>query len=210
MGDGKAESERRILDVSPHGERYFERRHRMNPKAFLIPLLLPLLNAGALEFSKPEWNNPSKPGSSIWLKNGKNKPVRIESAYMKTDGFLTGDEVALKLGRGTYFFKAEKGKPGQWARLKPTKGERKIRIRGGDSLFAAGFEYGNRLKAKKPKKVVKEEYVLDLKLVDDTGDSAVVKVSEAPTRYIIEGAPNGTSRGAGRMDWSRQARIEEE
>jgi hypothetical protein len=182
----------------------------MNPKALLIPILVPLLNASALEFSRPEWNNPSKPGSSIWLKNGKGKPVRIESAYMKTDGFLTGDEVALKLGQGTYVFKAEKGKAGRWTRLKPVKGEKKIRIRGGDSLFAAGFEYGNRLKAKKPKKVVKEEYVLDLKLVDDTGDSAVVKVSEAPTRYIIEGAPDGASRGSGRMDGARHARIEEE
>ncbi|HKP96977.1 MAG TPA: hypothetical protein VJ385_14600 [Fibrobacteria bacterium] len=182
----------------------------MNLKLLLIPLFLLLRNSGSIEFSKSEWTNPSRPGSSVWLKNGKKKAVRIESVYVKNDGFRTGDEVALKLGRGTFFFTAGKGKAGQWTRLRPRKGEKKIRIRARDSLFAAGFEYGNRLKAKKAGKVLEEDYVLDLMLVDDTGDSAIVKISESAPKYIIEGALDGAALGGGREEWSLRAGLSEE
>ena len=163
----------------------------MNLKALLIPILFLLRESGSIDFSKTEWSNPSRPGSSVWLRNGKKTPMRIDAAYVRTDGFRTGDEVALKLGRGRFFYTAEKGSAGQWTRLKPVKGSKKIRVRAGDSLFATGFEYGTRLRAKKPDKVLEEEYVLDLKLVDDTGDSAIVTISESAPKYIIEGAPDG-------------------
>jgi hypothetical protein len=165
----------------------------MNSKLFWIPLLILLRNSESLGVSSAEWNNPSQPGSSLWLKNGKKTAIRIESLFIRNDGFRSGDEVALKFGGGTFFYTAQKGKAGQWSRLVPFKGARKIRIRAEDSLMATGFEYGNRLKAKRPRKVLEEEYVLDLKLVDNTGDSSIVKVSESSTKYYI----NGTADGGG-------------
>ncbi|MDQ3000220.1 MAG: hypothetical protein M3Y08_02990 [Fibrobacterota bacterium] len=159
----------------------------------LISVLIPIGQSESLEFSRPEWTDPGQPGSSVWLKNETSNPIRIESLFLRNDGFQTSDEVALSLGRKKYFFAAEKGKAGKWTRLIPRKGDRKIRLRANDSLLVAGFEYGNRLKAKRPRKILAEEYVLDLKWIDNAGDSAVVKVSQSAPAYIIKEAPDGST-----------------
>ncbi len=158
----------------------------MNLKLFLIPMLLLLESSQSIEFSQAEWNNPSQAGSSLWLNNRKRKPVTIEAFYVRNKGFQISDEMALTIGPRKYFFVAEKVKRGQWTRLRP-KDKRKIRIKAKDSLMVNGFEYGSRLKAKKASKLLSEEYVLDLKLVDNTGDSSIVKVSESTTKYYING-----------------------
>lgn len=177
----------------------------MNLKLLLIPLLLLLRNSESIGFTNAEWNNPSHPGGSVWLKNEKNKPIVIASVFVKNDGFHIGNEIALKLGKRTFFFRAAKGSAGHWTRLIPQKGGKKIFLRAKDSLFASGFEYGNGLQAKKPKRKVAEEYVLDLKLVDAAGDSATVKISESSPKYIIKEAPNGADLGPGPEEWSPRA-----
>lgn len=181
----------------------------MNLKSLSLPLL-PLIfillgQSAAVEFSKPEWTHPARTGSSIWLRNDGSKSVRIDSLFVRNDGIHTGKEVALKLGRRTYRYKAARGMAGQWARLTPVKGTRRIGIRAGDSLMVTHFEYGNHLRSKKPKKTLTEDYVLDLKLVDNGGDSAIVKISESAPRYIIHGAPDGAGIGSGMDEWSRRA-----
>lgn len=168
-------------------------KRAVNPKMLLISVLILLRPSESLEFSKPEWTDPGQPGSSVWLKNGKPRSVRIESVFLRNDGFQTSDEVALSLGGKKYFFEAEKGKAGTWTRLIPAKGDRKIRLRANDSLLVTGFEYGTRLKAKKPIKALDEEYVLDLKWIDNGRDSAIVKISQSAPTYIIQGAPEAST-----------------
>lgn len=158
----------------------------MNLKSLLLPLLLTLSNSEALEFSQPEWNNPSQGGDSVRLSNKKSKPVTVEAVYMRDKGFKISNEVALTVGSTRYYFTAEKAKRGEWMRLK-TKEKRKIRLKAKESLMVRGLEYGSRLKAKPSAKVVSDEYVLDLKLVDNGGDSSIVKVSESSTKYYING-----------------------
>jgi hypothetical protein len=166
----------------------------MNLKSLLIPVFVFLHDSESVEFSRAEWTNPSQPGSSLWLKNRKPRPVIVESIFVRNIGFQTSDEIALSVGRVRFFFKAGKGGQGQWIRLNP-KGKKKIRLRARDSLMVHGFEYGSRLKAKKQAKVLSEEYVLDLKLVDDSGDSSIVKVSESAPKYYINGSPGGNDSG---------------
>ena len=184
-------------------------KNTMNLKLLLISVLFLTRYSQSLEFSKPEWIDPGQPGSSVWLKNGTTRPIRIESLFLRNDGFQASDEVALNLGRKKYFFAAEKGKAGQWARLVPKKGDGKIRLRAKDSLLVTGFEYGKRLKAKRSRKILAEEYVLDLKWIDNTGDSAVLKVSQSAPAYIIKGAPDGSQLGTG-TDWSPRVGVSED
>jgi hypothetical protein len=153
----------------------------------LVPLLVCAHEARSLEFSKEEWDNPGQAGSSIWLRNEKAAPIRIESLFIRDNGIRKFDEVAMEMGTAKLSFAVEKGRHGHWARLVPSgKKPFKIRIGARDSLFVRGFQYGNRLKAKN-RKILAEEYVLDLKLVDNTGDSSVVKVSESASHYYIGG-----------------------
>jgi hypothetical protein len=166
----------------------------MNLKLLLIPIFVFLHDSESVEFSQAEWINPSQPGSSLWLKNRKPRPVIVESAFVRNIGFQTSDEIALSVGPSRFFFKAGQGGQGQWIRLNP-KGKKKIRLRARDSLMVHGFEYGSRLNAKKQSKVLSEEYVLDLKLVDNAGDSSVVKISESAPKYYINGVPDGADPG---------------
>jgi hypothetical protein len=165
----------------------------MNLKLLLISVLILSRPSESLEFSKSEWTDPGQPGSSVWIKNEKPRSVRIESLFLRNDGFQTSEEVALSLGGKKYFFEAEKGKAGAWTRLIPAKGDRKIHLRANDSLLVTGFEYGTRLQAKKPRKALDEEYVLDLKWIDNGRDSAIVKVSQSAPTYIIQGAPEAST-----------------
>ncbi|MDB5107012.1 MAG: hypothetical protein JWP91_4701 [Fibrobacteres bacterium] len=153
-----------------------------------IPMFLLLfLLSESLEFSKTEWDNPGQAGSSVWIRNDKAAPVRVEALFVRDNGIRKYDEVALRVGPAKYVYKVEKAGHGKWARLRPIGGG-KIRIRARDSLFVRGFEYGSRLQGKKAHKVLTQEYVLDLKLIDNTGDSCLVKVSESSSKYYIEGA----------------------
>jgi hypothetical protein len=160
-------------------------------KLLLIPIVVLLHKSESVEFSQGEWTNPSQPGSSLWLKNGKPRPVVVDSLFVRNIGFQTSDEIALSAGKTRYFFKAGKGKQGQWIPLTSKGKMKKIRLRARDSLMVHGFEYGSRLRAKKQLKVLSEEYVLDLKLVDNAGDSSIVKVSESAPKYYIDGNPGG-------------------
>ncbi|MEO7427705.1 MAG: hypothetical protein ABI036_21155 [Fibrobacteria bacterium] len=164
----------------------------MNLKSLLPLILLTLGNSEALEFSQPEWNNPSQGGDSVRLSNKKSKPVTIEAIYVRDKGFKISDEVALTVGSTRYYFMAEKTKRAEWMRLK-TKDKRKIRLKAKESLAVRGFEYGSKLKAKPPAKMLSDEYVLDLKLVEKGGDSSIVKVSESSTKYYINGTADGGS-----------------
>jgi hypothetical protein len=187
---------KRPIAASQGGDGSFlERKSAMNLKLLLIPVFILLRSSESIEFSQTDWTNPSQPGSSLWLKNGRAKPVIVESVFVRNIGFQTSDEIALSAGKTRYFFKAGKAKQGQWIRLDPKGKMKKIRLRARDSLMVHGFEYGSRLKAKKQSKVLSEEYVLDLKLVDNTGDSSIVKVSESAPKYYIHGNPDGTDSG---------------
>lgn len=163
------------------------------------PVLVCMLEAQSLEFSKTEWDNPGRAGSSVWLKNDKANPVRIEALLVRDNGIRKYGEIAMKAGAAKRYFKVTKPVHGRWARLTPVDGKAvRLRIRAKDSLLIQDFEYGNRLRAKRNKKVLADQYVLDLKVVDNSGDSSVVKISQAADSYHIgvngswaESAPDG-------------------
>lgn len=146
-------------------------------------MLVQLVAAENLEFSKPEWTDPKRTGSTVWLKNSKPRAVYIKSLFLRNDGIRTGDELAMNLGRLKYYFKVEAGGPGEWRKLLPNGGKA-IRMRARDSLLLHGFEYGSGLKAKK-KRSLAETFVLDLKMIDYKGDSCVVRVIETEPNYFI-------------------------
>ena len=93
----------------------------------LLPTVVCLFKlAESLEFSQSEWLNPSRPGSSIYIRNDRAKPVRIISVYIRNDGFQNSGEVALNINGGKYFFTAKSSKVGEWSRLIPEKGAKKF------------------------------------------------------------------------------------
>lgn len=161
----------------------------------LAPVLVCMLDAQSLEFSKTEWDNPGAAGSAVWLKNDGTRPVRIEALYVRDNGIRKYNEVALKAGTMKRYFKVTNPAHGQWARLTPVDGRAvRLRIRPKDSLLIQDFEYGNKLRAKRSKKVLAEQYVLGLKAVDNTGDSSVVKISQTADSYYI--GVNGSWTGS--------------
>ena len=161
----------------------------------LAPVLLCALESRSLEFSRTEWDNPGLAGSAVWLKNGDTRPVRIEALFVRDNGIRKYDEIAMKAGAEKRYFKVTNPAHGQWARLTPVDGKAvRLRIRPKDSLLVHDFEYGNKLRAKKGKKVLAEQYVLDLKVVGKTGDSSVVKISQAADSYYI--GANGSWAGS--------------
>lgn len=163
----------------------------MHFKSLLFsPFLLFLSEARALEFSKPEWDNPGRSGSSLWLRNEAKRPVRIASAFVRHDGFQAGDEIALNIARRLRIYAVEPGPPGHWRRLIP-RDRKEIWMKARDSLLLHGFRYGSDLKSGK-KAVQAKEYVLDFKLVDHRGDSCLVKISETTPDYGIP-VPLGTA-----------------
>lgn len=154
----------------------------MNFKSLLLSsLFLFLPDASALEFSKTEWDNPGRSGSTVWLRNEASKPIRIASAFVRHDGFQAGDEISLSFARRKRVYGVEQGPPGHWRRLIPRE-RQAIWLKARDSLLVHGFQYGSHLKSKK-KAVPAKEFVLDLKLVDHRGDSSIVKISETIPNY---------------------------
>ncbi|MEO6094645.1 MAG: hypothetical protein ABIW76_02850 [Fibrobacteria bacterium] len=152
--------------------------------------LLCVQGSRAAEFSKAEWDNPAQSGSSIWIRNGKAAPVRIKRLYVRDNGIHRYGEIGIKAGKKKLFFKVDSAKQGKWVKLK-TQAPVVIRIRAKDSVLISGFQYGNRLRPrKKQAKHVAEQYVLDLKAIDDAGDSSVVKISQTGENYYI-GASGG-------------------
>jgi hypothetical protein len=145
-----------------------------------------MLDAQSLEFSRTEWDNPGLAGSAVWLKNDEAKPVRIEAFFVRDNGIRKYSEIALKAGTVKRYFKVTNPAHGQWGRLTPVDGKAvRLRIRPKDSLLIQDFEYGSKLRTKKNKKVLADQYVLDLKVVDNTGDSSVVKISQVADSYYI-------------------------
>jgi hypothetical protein len=156
--------------------------------------LLCVQGPGAAEFSRTEWDNPAQAGSSVWIRNGKAKPVRIERLYVRDNGIQRYGEIGLEAGKKKLFLKVDDAKQGQWARLRP-EAPAAIRIRAKDSVLISGFQYGNRLRPKKKQaKHLADQYVLELKIVDNAGDSSVVKISQTGESYYIGAASgwNGT------------------
>ena len=145
-----------------------------------------MFDARSLEFSRTEWDNPGLAGSAVWLKNDGTKAVRIQALFVRDNGIRKYNEIAMKAGTVKRYFKVTNPAHSQWGRLTPVDGKAVwLRIRPKDSLLIQDFEYGNRLRTKKNKKVLADQYVLDLKVVDNTGDSSVVKISQAAESYYI-------------------------
>lgn len=166
-------------------------------------VLLGVQGPRAAEFSKTEWDNPAQAGSSLWIKNGKAKPARLKLFYVRDNGIHRYGEIALEAGKKKLFFKVEDAKQGQWARLAP-EAPAVIRIRARDSLLISGFQYGNRLRPKKKQaKQLAEQYVLELKVIDNAGDSSVVKISQTGESYYI-----GASGWAGSDPDGDQGRLD--
>jgi hypothetical protein len=156
-------------------------------------LLLCVQGLGAAEFSRSEWDNPAQAGSSIWIRNDKAKPVRIERLFLRENGIHRYVEIGMEAGGKKLFFKADGAKQGQWFKLE-SEAPAVIRIRAKDSVLISGFRYGNRLRPKKKQaKHLADQYVLELKIIDNAGDSSVVKISQTGESYYI-GAASGWDR----------------
>jgi len=150
-----------------------------------VGILIGVQGLQAAGFSKAEWDNPGKAGSSVWLKNGKPTAVRIDFLYVRDNGIHRYGEISMEAGRKKFFFTVGQAKHNEWSRLIPAA-PGKIRIRARDSVLVSGFQYGNHLRAKKkPAKILADQYVLELKAVDNTGDSSVVKISQMADSYYI-------------------------
>lgn len=161
------------------------------------PVLVCMLEAQSLEFSRTEWDNPGLAGSALWLKNGDAEPVRIEALFVRDNGIRKYGEIAMKAGSAKRYFKVTNPAHGRWARLTPVDGKAvRLRIRPKDSLLIQDFEYGNKLRAKQGKKDLAEQYVLDLKVVVHGGDSSIVKISQTADNYYI-GANGSWTEPAG-------------
>jgi hypothetical protein len=163
-------------------------------KALAAALCLCLLPAYPAEFSRPEWTNPGQAGSALWIKNDRPKAVALDTLYVRNLGFESYGEVALNAGRKRIYYSIAQDARGRWARL-IQKGGRRVWVRARDSLMLSGFECGARLKPGKGARRAAEEFVLDLKVVDNWGDSARVKVVQSAPRYYIEDNPGMADSG---------------
>jgi hypothetical protein len=177
----------------------FRKSRAMHPNpsaagALAAALCLCLLPAYPAGFSRPEWNNPGQAGSVIWIRNERAQAVTLDSLYVRNLGFEKYGEAALNAGRKRLYYSIARDARGRWARL-IRKGGSRIRIRGRDSLMLSGFECGARLKPGKGPKQAAEEFVLDLKVVDNLGDTASVKVTQSVPRYYIEDNPGVADSG---------------
>jgi hypothetical protein len=161
-----------------------------------IGLLIGAPGPQAAGFTKAEWDNPGKAGGSLWLKNETAAAVRIDSLFVRDNGIHRYGEIAFKAGPAKMVFRVPKAGHGQWARLIPSGPGGKMRIRARDSLLIQDFEYGNRL-AKRKGKVLADQYVLDLKAVDNTGDSSIVKISQTVDSYYIGANASWTESAPG-------------
>jgi hypothetical protein len=162
-----------------------------HPSFAAVPVLASLIAIGPafpVEFSQRDWSNPSQAGSAVWIKNPGNKAVRLDSLYVRTLGFQSFREAAFNAGPRRVWFTVAGDPRGHWVRLVP-RNVRRLRVRARDSLMITGFECGAGLRAGRGARKPAEEFVLDLKLVDDRGGRAQVKISQMTKTYSIGTPP---------------------
>ena len=150
--------------------------------------------ASAGGFSRAEWINAGRTGSSVWIKNGGNRAVTLDALFVRTLGFQGFREVAFNAGPRRFRFNVKGDVRGHWARLAPVEGGR-IRVRARDSLMLSGFECGARLRAGPEAKRAAEEFVLDLKVADSQGDTSQLKVVQMAPEYRIPDLPGMADSG---------------
>lgn len=167
----------------------------MNSKVLFISIALSTCLPNALEVSQPEWTNPSRTGSAIWLINRTKWPMSVDSLWVRNIGFQSWREAELKAGAQVRTYAAAPAK-GTWILLKP-RDKRKIRVRAKDSLMVSGFGIGDKLRAGRAARAAEEEFSLELRIVDDAGKVCSVKVSETKPTYIIETSPDVADSGPG-------------
>ena len=165
----------------------------MNSKVLFISIALSTCLPNALEVSQPEWTNPSRTGSAIWLINRTKWPMTVDSLWVRNIGFQSWREAELKAGIQVHTYSAARAK-GQWIPLKP-RDKHKIRVRAKDSLMVSGFAIGDKLRAARAARTAEEEFSLELRIVDNAGKACSVKVSEAKPAYIIETSPDVADSG---------------
>ncbi len=157
-------------------------------------LLLGIESAGSAEFSQLEWANPGQAGSSLWIRNPRDHAVALDTLYLRNLGFQSYREVALNAGTRRVVYSVEKNRAGKWARLIPQPGKR-LWVRARDSLMLTGLECGSRLATGPKAKQAAEDFVVELKLIDNWGDSAKVKATQLATRYYIQDNPGMADSG---------------
>lgn len=152
--------------------------------------------ASSAELSRSDWSNPAQAGNALWIKNRRARAVTLDSLYVRTLGFRGFEEVAFNAGPRRFYFTVRGNPRGHWARLVP-KDRRRIRVRARDSLMITGFECGAHLRAASGARQAAEEYVLDLKLVDDRGERSQVKISQLTPSYPIRENPESEGKAPG-------------
>lgn len=159
----------------------------------LFPWAAPAI---ALETSHREWINPSREGSGIWLRNRQAWPLKVEALRIRNTGLITFDLVTMKAGTRLHVFRVGQGK-GKWLPLTPV-GKRGIKVAARDSLLISGFALAD--STARPSGTAGTEasalsayashaaYSLDLKLVDNAGETCRVRITETAPDYSIPGA----------------------
>jgi len=154
-------------------------------------------SVSSAEFSRSDWSNPAQAGSALWIKNLRSRAVTLDSLYVRTLGFRGFSEVAFSVGPRRICFTVRGDPRGHWARLVPKDG-RRLRVRARDSLMITGFECGARLRAAQGARQAAEEFVLDLKLVDNRGKRSQVKIIQLTPSYPIGDTPEVVGMDPGR------------
>ena len=95
-----------------------------------LAFLLLLGASGAAEFSRTEWEDPGRPGSSVWIRNGRGRMVALDAFYIRTSGLRSYREVALTAGSRRLHFTAAGDSRGRWVRLVPRSPRRVSRPTG--------------------------------------------------------------------------------
>ena len=165
-----------------------------------LAFLLLLGASGAAEFSRTEWEDPGRPGSSVWIRNGRGRMVALDAFYIRTSGLRSYREVALTAGSRRLHFTAAGDSRGRWVRLVP-RSPRRVWVRARDSLMLSRFECGLGLHPGKGPGRAAEEFALELKVVDNWGDSSVVRLFQMEPRYDISDSPGKGAPGAATAAW---------
>jgi hypothetical protein len=168
---------------------------------FLVVILLLLGASGAADFSRKEWDDPGRSGSSLWIRNGRGRMVALDAFYVRTSGLRTYREVALNAGTRRLHFTAAGDSQGGWVRLVP-RSPRRVWVRARDSLMLSRFECGRGLVPGKGPRRAAEEFALDLKVVDNWGDTSVVRLFQMEPRYDISESPKQGGPGSASAAWS--------
>lgn len=121
--------------------------------------------------------------------------VALDEFYVRTSGLRSYREVALQAGNRRLHFTAEGDSRGRWVRLVP-RPSRRIWVRARDSLMLTRFECGRGLRPGQGPRRADEEFSLDLKVVDNWGDSSLVRLFQMAPRYDISEVPAKGGTGA--------------